>query len=380
MKINFDVQKMLNLTAKLKDKDPKLLAVFGAAVALPVVLSLVFFYGNLNLRNITASLTFWSTEKPNNGLQNNPGISDFKLRLVSQEEFLKKYNPTPALLPKPIQLNATLSGFLRSNPSIELLPARNWAIGFEDIQAQSAIAIEMPTKRILYGKNVFEVRPIASITKLITALTAYNNLKLDEVVTVSQSAIRTEGAAGGLIAGEQLTVEQLLYAVLLESSNDAAVALQEHYDKNKDPGSLDFMAQMNLQAREIGASDTFFEEPTGLSPNNRSSANSIAKILYEVSQKQKLASIMAAAAYATEAQNRDTGHYWINLNTLLEAYEGVIGGKTGYTEEAGPSMAIISETPNDERYLIVAVLNATDRVQETTRLLKWVKEAYIWEE
>ncbi|MEX0877497.1 MAG: serine hydrolase [Candidatus Spechtbacterales bacterium] len=381
MKIKKINSPLVNKVLKqLKDKNPKVLGILGVVVSIPVLVSLVFFYGNLNFNDLFASLTFQdaeNTELENTNTQKN---SEFRLKLIPQDEFLKQYNPKPALLPKPIQMNATLSGFLRSNPAMELLPTRNWAIPFEDIDAASALAIEMPTRRILYGKDVFTVRPIASITKLATALTAYESMSLDEVVTISQSAIRTEGAAGGLVVGEKLTVEQLLYALLLESSNDASVALLEHYNETKSEGSLDFISLMNHKMRKLDISDTYFEEPTGLSPQNISSANSIAKILYTVSQNEKLASIMASSSYATQTQGKEMVHYWINLNTLLEAYEGVIGGKTGYTEEAGPSMSIVLRTPNESRYLMVVVLNASDRVQETTRLLKWVKKAYIWEE
>lgn len=364
-----------NVSKKINKKTFIFLAV---STLLPLLLLLVFFYGNFNLKNIYSNMT--ASDKTENYSEESFSLKNLSLQLIPRNKFVEKYNPKPAFLPRPIQLQATLSGFLKSNTSMELLPVRNWAVPFADINASSAIAIEMPTKRILYGKNVFEVRPVASLSKLITAMVVYETLNLDEIVTISQKAVQTEGNAASLVAGEQLTVEQLLYALLLESSNDAAVGLQEHYDSKRLSSQENFVQLMNTKARELGLNDATFEEPSGLSEYNQTSANGVAKMLYEAYQNPTIARIISSSSHITSPNNKDITHYWINLNTLLEAYDGIIGGKTGYTEEAGPSMSIIITTPNEGRYVIIVVLNAEDRVEETTNLLKWIREAYIWEE
>ena len=370
------IVEVLNKTKIFIKNNPKMLGILGISIILPVLLTLFFYYGNVNL----ATINILSPQKTSETATETTTQNRLKLKLISENEFLDKFNPAPAFLPKPIQINTTLSGFLKSNSALDLLPTRNWAVPFKDVEAYSAIAIEMPTKRILYGKNVYQVRPIASITKLVTAVVAFENIDPDTIVTISQDAIETEGAAGGLVGGEKLTAEELAYALLLESSNDAAIALAEHYNDNREEGAPDFVELMNIKVQNWGINDTSFEEPTGLSANNTSSANSIGKILYEATQNKDIAYIMRQTSHATEALNKDMAHYWINLNTLLGAYPEIIGGKTGFTDEAGPSMAIIATTPNSDRYVVIAVLNAIDRVAETRELYNWVKEAYIWEE
>lgn len=358
----------------------RLFIILGA-LAVPAFVAIILFYGSGDAGGFFASIGF---TKPQNELKQPAGDSNEpplnpNLKLVDRNTFLAFYQPDPAILPGGSELITSLSGFLHTNSGVELLPVRNWSVPQPDIRATASISIEMPSRRILYGENIFEVRPIASLTKLMTALVAYEHLRLDDTVTISQKAFLAEGDSAGLVTGEQLKVEQLLYALLLESSNDAATALAEHYDAHRGANS-DFVTLMNKKAGELKLADAFFDEPTGISPANRASAYTVSQLLYSAFQNAKLAEVMSSSSFTASAHNKDISHYWINLNTLLGAYEGILAGKTGYTEEAGPSMTVLAKSPRDGRHISVVVLDAEDRIEESRALLEWTNRAYIWQE
>lgn len=353
----------------------KMAGLLASIVLLPIIMVLVFFYGGINAKNLSSSINQQEAAVEEQGEE-----PSFELKLISREDFLEKFSAEPAFLPRPVEVTTSLSGFLRSNSSGALLPARNWGIPFEDIPAQVAVAVEMPSKRVLYGKNISEVRSIASISKLVTGLVVAENLNVNTEVEISESAVRAEGNAGNFLVGEVFTVKELLYALLLESSNDAGIALEEFYNSQREAGSPDLVSMMNKKAMDLSLNDTTFEDPTGLSPNNRSSALSITKILYEAYNNDVLREIMATPSYTAKSTNREISHYWINLNSLIGVEEGVLGGKTGYIEEAGPSMTVISSTPQEGKYIVTVVLNADDRLEASRQLLNWTKKAYIWTE
>ena len=305
--------------------------------------------------------------------------NEFKLSLVSREDFLKKYqNLRLNTLPQGDTLSSSISGFIKNNTVDALLPARNWQVQFEDIEATSALAIYMPEKRILYGRNIFETRPIASLTKLMSALVIMDEFNLDDVITITNEAILEEGDSANLVAGEQFSVKELLYALLLESSNDAATAFKIQLEKNKPQTS--FVALMNLRAKNMGLQNTLFVEPSGLSEKNVSSAYELSQIFYTAFENPILAQTMAESSYTTKSLNKDITHFWVNLNSLLGAYEGLLAGKTGFTNEAGPSMAGIVASPIKDTHVVSVVLDAQDRIEATRQLFDWVKKAYIWEE
>ncbi|MEX2145325.1 MAG: hypothetical protein WD712_03095 [Candidatus Spechtbacterales bacterium] len=368
----------IKISEALKGSRKKFALLAATAVAAPLLLLILFFYGGLNLSKISSAFNFVFRENPETSRESRTDRSD--LRLISRQDFIKKYNPKPAYLPQALEIHSSLSGYVKSNSTSTLLPVRNWSVPFVDIKAESALAIDLPGARILYGKNVFEPRPIASLTKLMTALVAAEHMNLSDVATVSQNAVRTEGSSASLLVGEELTIEQLLYAALLESSNDAAVAIQEFYDGSREAGTPSFVDLMNQKAGALTLKDTSFVEPSGLSAENKTTAFGVASILWAAFQNENVARILGTSNYTTEPLNKEFTHYWVNLNTLIGAYGEIIAGKTGYTEEAGPSMTVLSATPNANKFVAIVVLNAYDRIEESTNLLNWVKQAYIWEE
>lgn len=227
--------------------------------------------------------------------------------------------------------------------------------------ASSSILMEASSGRVLYEQNSHERRLIASITKLMTALVALESgHSLDEVVTVSQAATGAEGSSIYLRPGEQITLEALLYGLMLKSGNDAALAIAEHCG-----GSVEkFVAQMNEKAAELGMKDSHFANPNGLNAQDHySSAYDMALLARACLENDSLAQIVSTKTITIGARA------FTNHNKLLWRYEGCIGMKTGYTEKAGRTL--VSAARRDNLTLIVVTLNDPNDWADHTDLLDY---------
>lgn len=285
----------------------------------------------------------------------------------------------PAQFPQTATVNyAYLEGF--KNPNF--FPIRNWGVDIEDVNAASAIAVESTTHKVLYNKSIFDSRPIASLTKLMTALIVIDEMDLQSVVRISGNAISTPGDRGVLVIDEKITVENLLYILLITSSNDAAIALEEYYNSFRVEGDKTFVAAMNAKAQALGLLDTFFVEPSGLNINNRSTVYDLAKLADYVFQRPILRQIMSVKVIDVRSQDGVVNHHLVNSNKLLGVLEGVLAGKTGFTEEAGESLVLYvkkSDSDDADDYLIYVILDSDDRIKAARQLIGWIDEAYIWE-
>ena len=218
-----------------------------------------------------------------------------------------------------------------------------------NVSAHSAILMDADTGQVLYEKNAQEKSLIASTTKIMTALVVLEQGALDEVVTVPQAAVGIEGSSMYLKAGEELTVRQLLYGMMLSSGNDAAVALALYTD-----GSIEAFAQrMNDKAQALGLQHTSFANPNGLdSEENYSTAYDLAKITQAALNTPGFIEIVSAKTIQCG------GHYLVNHNKLLWQYEGALGVKTGYTKKAG--RILVGAAEQKGRRLISVTINAPD--------------------
>ena len=232
--------------------------------------------------------------------------------------------------------------------------------------ASSAILMEAESGRILYEQNCDESRLIASITKLMTALVALESgHDLREVVTVPKAAVGAEGSSLYLREGEEVTLEALLYGMLLHSGNDAALAVALHCGGNIEA----FVADMNQKAEELGMTHSHFENPNGLNgPEHYSSAYDMALLARACLAHDELAAILATKTITIG------GRTLTNHNKLLWRYEGCIGLKTGYTEKAGRTL--VSAAQRDGMTLIAVTLNDPNDWADHTTLLDWGFEQY----
>ncbi len=219
------------------------------------------------------------------------------------------------------------------------------------ISARAAALYEPETGTFLFEKNSGNRLPMASTTKIMTALVALENSSLDELVAVDDSAIGVEGSSAYLRQGDVLSMEELLYALMLSSANDAAVAIACHVG-----GSIEgFTALMNERARSLGLTDTHFENPHGLdSDEHYTTARDLALIAAEALRSDILREISSTykKSFITEERSRT----YINHNKLLRLYDGAIGLKTGYTKRCG--RCLVGAAERDGLRFITVTLDA----------------------
>lgn len=269
-------------------------------------------------------------------------------------------------------------------------PIRNWNAAEPQITAKIAFVFETTRQRILWQKDgLRETRPIASLTKLMTALVAMENARLEDIFTVSKKAVQTEGELGGLIVGEQLTVKNLLYALLVESSNDAATALAEGVEKkvldfaptalrSNNIHLVNFVGLMNQKAKALGLANTTFTDPSGLDPGNLSSAWDLNILMQEFLKYPVLQRITQTAAVDFKSVDGKFDHSLTSTDKLLGQYPEIIAGKTGYTEEAGNCMVLAFRAPNNQGIVVSIIMDSQDRLAESAAILEWTKEAFLW--
>lgn len=239
------------------------------------------------------------------------------------------------------------------------------------VQADSAILIDVSDGSVLWAKNPDERRAIASTTKIMTALVTLENTGPDDVVTASARAEQVGETDPlvtelELVAGEQLTVAELLYGLMLPSGNDAAVALAEHVG-----GSLEGFARlMNEKAKSLGADDTNFVTPNGLDhPDAYSTARDLARISRAAMANETFEQIVATRSRQIRWPGQAGDRQLVNRNQLLGTLEGATGVKTGNTRLAGPSL--VSSATRGEESRLAVVLGSPDVFGESARVLEY---------
>lgn len=234
-----------------------------------------------------------------------------------------------------------------------------------ELSAKSACVIAADSCQVVYEKNSGEKLPMASTTKMMTALVAAESDKWDDVVTVSVNAQNQEGSKIYLKAGEKIKMSELVCGLMLNSGNDAAVAIAEHIS-----GSCDEFAEaMTRRAKELGAVNTSFKNPNGLdSEGHFSTAYDLALIGRAVLENERLAPIVSTKEMKIENED-GTVTYLRNHNKLLWRYEGMEGIKTGYTKRSG--RCLVTSAKRDDVRLVAVTLNAPDDWKDHTNMLDY---------
>lgn len=219
-----------------------------------------------------------------------------------------------------------------------MLPITSYAIADT---AYEACVINGVTGDIIYEKNSHERHSMASTTKIMTAIIALENCRLDDVVTVSEAAASQEGSSAYIEPGDQIYMRDMLLGLMLNSGNDAAYAIAEHISGSKEA----FADLMNQYAWEkIGAVDTQFINPSGLDGEGHySTAYDLALIMRYAMRNWEFRNIVATRTMIAHPLNREGELYFSNHNKLLDMYDGCIGGKTGYTQSTGRTFVSAAE-------------------------------------
>lgn len=233
----------------------------------------------------------------------------------------------------------------------------------------AAAILEEPCGKTVYAFNEHATYPPASLAKMMTALVAARKGDMSQLVTSpidgGQLSAATDGTVVGLTIGQQLTLRDLLYGLLLRSGNDAALAIAVAIGG----GQSGFVQMMNDEARALDLADTNFTNPHGLDdPHLYTSAYDIARIGIELLQNPDLAQIVKTQEY-TPVSPGWTGGPLKNMDLFLTQYPGAIGVKTGYTDTAGQT--IVAAAERDGRTLVVSVMHSGDEYVDAGALLDW---------
>lgn len=236
------------------------------------------------------------------------------------------------------------------------------------INAGAAVVMDVKTGRILFEKNAYSRRAMASTTKIMTAILAIEKGNLEDDVVVSERAANVWGSSMGIRKGEIYKLHELLYGLMLNSGNDAAVAIAEHIG-----GTVEKFAEMMTQkAREIGAKNTSFKTPHGLDVEGHyTTAYDLALITRYALSDSTFCNIVRTRNITVKGKSLH------NTNELLSAYPGADGVKTGYTGDAG--RCLVSSATRDNWRILAVVLNSptrSARAQSSIRILNYAFENY----
>jgi D-alanyl-D-alanine carboxypeptidase len=271
--------------------------------------------------------------------------------LVLEEKNLGKILPTPAAYPK---------NLLMVPPP--LLTAKSYAV----VDVDSGVVLLEKDSRIATSP--------ASTTKIMTALVALENYPLGQILEV-RGLNGVEGQRIKLVNGERISVENLLYGLLVASANDAAFVLAQNF-----PGGVEgFVWAMNQKAAELNLEKTHFTNPAGYDdPNHLASAYDLAKLAAEAMKNPEFAKIVATQKITVTDVDGKLSHSFSNVNSLLGKLPGVKGVKTGWTQVAGECLVTFLE--RDDRKIIISLFGSQFRFKETEEIVNWVFENFTWED
>lgn len=243
------------------------------------------------------------------------------------------------------------------------------------ISAKSAVVIEQSSGEVIWEHNSEQRLPMASTTKIMTALVVLETLDLQRKIKISPDAVGIEGSSVYLYSGEELTVESLLFALLLSSANDAAAALAIEVS-----GSIEaFSSLMNERAASLGLENTHFKNPHGLDdPEHFTTASDLAMITREALQNKDFRRIVSTVKKVIPLNGDSGARLLLNHNKLLKSYSGAIGVKTGYTKKSG--RCLVSAAERDRVEYICVTLNAPSDWNDHKLLLDYASSLYVRQE
>lgn len=260
----------------------------------------------------------------------------------------------------------------------EFRPFRNWEIEKTEIEAEAAIAVFLDSKgkeKVLFEKNSRQKLPVASLTKLMTALIVLENYDLSQNVEISEVLSEDNGQ---LKIGEKFEIGDLLYFLLISSDNGAAKALA------KEMGLKSFVFLMNKKAQALGMERTFFVNPTGLDPDydqevsNFSTAQDLVILAKSALRQPLIYKILATSEIEIYSRENLISHKLENTNELLGTFPEVLVGKTGWTPKARGCLMVMTKAGKNKGKIISVILGSDNRFEEMEKLISWIDKAYIF--
>ncbi len=250
------------------------------------------------------------------------------------------------------------------------------SLGAPNINAKSAFFVDTSSGQVLFEKNSKQMLPIASLTKIMTVVIALEHKSLDDKFIISQKAAQMEPDKMWLIAGETLTLRELLYGIFLISANDAAEVLAQGTVGSEQSSSAnreEFIKMMNTKASQIGMKDTYFANPTGFDEDTNNSYSTTYDLAllsrYAIRNFPYLVDFSSTEHIILPITNTHQDYDLYSGINLLTTYPGVVGFKTGYTPEAGLTLVTIARKGNHE--ILGVILGSQDRRDEARMLLDY---------
>jgi D-alanyl-D-alanine carboxypeptidase len=267
--------------------------------------------------------------------------------------------------------SSALSSVLNGVDLSPSFPKRDWSIQDLNINAVSGFVVESnlsDSSKILYSKNGDIQLPIASLTKLMTAIIVLDNYNLSESITLDKKADGQAPMIKDVKIGDTLSIDEYLHIMLIESSNKSAFALAEKI------GLENFIGLMNQKAKMIGLENTVFADPTGINGNNKSTARDLTKLAeYILKNYSKIVDISRI-----EKVNLPNFGLVENTNQLLGSVPEIVGGKTGFTTYAKGCLLLVVNNPVAGDHLFYVILGSDDRFLEMKNIIDWTNSAYKW--
>ena len=294
--------------------------------------------------------------------------------------FFSQFIKDESVSSNPVIENSNYSyyqGNLKHGDVLKSLPVKDASAPALAVEAKASIAFDSDTDLVLYSQNTGQKLPIASLTKIMTALVVLEEMDLDKTSTVSKNALSLdiEKKKNTLQEGERIKTGNLLKVMLIESNNAAAYSLAENT-----AGSVDeFVELMNAKAKLLGLKNTRFSNPSGLDQEgNYSTAYDVAQMVDFAINKKFIWDILKTKSATVSSLDGKAEHRLRNTNLLLGRIPHIIGGKTGFTDEAGECLVLIVEDAESGRKVVTVVLGAKDRFAETEKIVRWVFKNYRW--
>lgn len=255
-------------------------------------------------------------------------------------------------------------------------PIRRPEFADPQLAARSFLLYEIENEKILLASNSKQPWPAASLTKILTAVVVAENLAPDEIVVIGADSRNVDAEGADFYLGEKVYVKDLLAAMLIKSSNDAAVALSGAVESKT---GRRFLEMMNRKADEIGMINSFFLDPSGLNDDGYSTAEDLLKLARYSKKYELIWQMLGLRSWEMRSADDKFAHSFLSTNKLFDDLPGIIGGKTGYTEGALGCMILEVGRHGEHGSFVVVVLGSSSRFEDAKKLIQWGRSAFRWE-
>lgn len=254
-------------------------------------------------------------------------------------------------------------------------PIRDTTVPVPELTAKSFLIYDTKNDKIIFSKEPGRTLPIASLTKLLTAVIALEILNHEEIISITADSFNVDGEGADFRLEEQFYLKDLLGAMLVKSSNDAAFAVAKTVETKT---GENFLATMNRKARQIGMSRSHFMDPAGLNDEGYTTARDLLRLARYSKNYPSIWEWLGLHSLDISSADARWSHYFESTNKLWTSMPNLSGGKTGYTDGALGCMIVEENLPEYQSSLVIIVLGSNDRFGEVQKLSNWSKSAFRW--